>query len=262
MLAVGAVALTPTAMAADANREPTQDTPSVHTKTEINAKPIGEEIVHGKVGYQLWENSEFSFVFPLLSRHPDPEILEKINSRLKEIVLNELSSQMPTPKMPAPIEGMFYSSTIELKYFSPTLLSLVIWAEVSGGSYPTVQMSSHTLDLKRGEEMNFDRLFDFTATSWEDVIKRLCNSDEFVGEQYDGVPEERCSGDEYIEKTEILYFGSPGELVVGGCTWAMGTLCNDWAKIPFSRLHEILKLKPEAKAYLFPDSESPRKSPQ
>jgi len=73
MLAVGAVALTPTAMAADANREPTQDTPSVHTKTEIDAKPIGEEIVHGKVGYQLWENSEFSFVFPLLSRHPDPE---------------------------------------------------------------------------------------------------------------------------------------------------------------------------------------------
>ncbi|WP_439328556.1 hypothetical protein [Achromobacter xylosoxidans] len=49
-----------------------------------HAKPVGKDVGTGAVAYRMWQDPRTGFAYPRLSRHPDPQVMRRVNDLLEQ----------------------------------------------------------------------------------------------------------------------------------------------------------------------------------
>jgi hypothetical protein len=144
-----------------------------YLKLQGHAVPVGKVVHVGALAYQQFRDPRSVFRFPRLTRHPDPEVLQKINVRLEQIhwkrtlyalecraSLYEESSFLA--KFGAGKLGFMNARTTapRILYLSPTLMSMEDeYAFYCNGAHEVFSYATPTFDLIRGEMLDWNRLF-------------------------------------------------------------------------------------------------------
>jgi hypothetical protein len=158
--------------------------------------------------------------------------------------------------------GDYDQETIRVDFLSETLMSVVeIGSTFCGGAHPNNHYDPFTLDLIRGEYLDWNRLFKafvrgdhgFRKLSPEmkALIEQIPEHPEWMKEEW-REEEERCALDSIFNDYLALHFDKPGHLAltVSGIGNAGNVCLGAHEEVPFSDLRALLK--PEARRY-FPE---------
>lgn len=235
----------------------------------------GTEVVKGGVAYRMVSDPRTVFAYPRLSRHPDQTVLQSINRILEQrhwqMMLNALScASTAYDEQLNPSSGSLGSydqEQISVAYLSPTLMTVIeSGSTYCGGAHPNNHFDPFTLDLTRGEYLDFNRLFKLTAAVAADQndnqLERGFSPELMdliaVAKKSASCRDSKCSDSK--DETDIcleqlpaylaLYFREPDKLVLGvsGIGHALGCCLGDQIELPFKSISSILL--PEAGKYL------------
>jgi hypothetical protein len=253
-----------------------QQTPYEYLKLQGYSVPV-EAIVPGQTETVAWQphrDPRSKFHYPRLVRHPNPDIMKRINTILEQrhwqMTLAALScvSSVYEGNGRGGDLGDYDDEKIKVDFLSETLMSVSeAGSTYCGGAHPNDHYDPFTLDLIRGEYLDWNRLFkaftrDESGKWWnpssemKDLIERTAKNktgekfpEPVTGEVYEG---RDCDFVEYMRDYLALHFDKPGHLAltVSGVGHCCGFCLGVHAEIPFSALGKILK--PEAKRY-FPE---------
>ena len=222
---------------------------------------LGPEVLRKDVGYRMVTDPRTKFAYPRLTRHPDAQILARINQILEQrhwqMSLAALECKATLYTMDGPAAGTlgdYDSETIAVRYLSATLISVVeAGSTYCGGAHPNNHYDPFTLDLVRGSYLDFNRLFPVWTKTKEgaEIDPVLAN---FISKK---VKEEqgRKGSDPDTDCSDVLpeylgfEFDEPDRIsfVVSGIGHAMGVCLGPQLVLPIRALKPILK--PGAKAY-------------
>ncbi|MDR1890054.1 MAG: hypothetical protein LBQ81_11875 [Zoogloeaceae bacterium] len=233
--------------------------PELYAYLQIHAiaKPVGTETGNEKLAYQMWEDPRTGFQYPRLTRHPDPEVMQKINFLLAErhgrFAALALWAQNGDCHAANARQG-FNRGGATVIYLTSTLMSMVE-AGALHLCLPEFYPYQHpvTFDLARGTYLDWNRLFDLFVPG-EDKNGPRPRPGPAVRKLVENLEQERqASGEDGRDCTLSkeafwdAYFADPGELVLER-PYRGAFSCMPQASIPFSRLTPILK--PEGRRYL------------
>jgi hypothetical protein len=253
-----------------------QQTPYEYLKLQGYSVPV-ETIVPGQtdtVAWQPYHDPRSKFHYPRLVRHPNPDIMKRINALLEQrhwqMTLAAFSCESSVYEgngMEGYLGGYDYEK-VKVDFLSETLMSVSeAGSTYCGGAHPNNHYDPFTFDLIRGEYLDWNRLFkaftrDESGRWWnpspemKDLIERTAQNE--TGEKYphpitgEVYEDHDCDFAEYMRDYLALHFDKPGHLAltVSGVGHCCGFCLGIHAEIPFSALGKILK--PEAKRY-FPE---------
>ncbi|MDR1890290.1 MAG: hypothetical protein LBQ81_13110 [Zoogloeaceae bacterium] len=237
--------------------------PYEYLKLNGHAVPVGAERGDEKVAYQMWSDPRSVFKYPRLVRHPDAQVLKKINFLLEQrhwqMTLAALGCRATMYENSGPAAGSlggYDDETIQVTHLTTTLMSLYeSGSTFCGGAHPDNHFDPYTFDLIRGEYLDWNRLFKAFVPGeygWDvdpamvKVIERaLSENDE----------DETGYSAQLVKEYFSLFFDQPGKLAlaISGIGHWGGANLGVQAEVPFSELKSVLK--PGARRYLDPDDE-------
>lgn len=227
----------------------------------------GPEVVVGDVAYREVTDPRSGIAYPRLSRHPDARLMAQINrlftQRHAALIENTLDCRAQSwGDAPDQSKGDA-EERVRVSYFSPTLISVVESGDAyCGGAHPDSHWDPYTLDLRHGGYLDFDRLFDFTASAADGgpsqalraFIQVHLNDPALRVKNPNVDNPDDCIGSDsnWPIMYFVAYFDTPDRLVLGlsGLPHASMACAGDVLRIPFDRL-KPLEL-PGAAVYLAP----------
>jgi hypothetical protein len=230
--------------------------PELYAYLQIHAiaKPAGAETGNEKLAYQMWEDPRTGFQYPRLTRHPNPEVMQRVNFLLEERHARFAAEALWAQDgrcHDANTPSWANSGGATVIYLTSTLMNMV----ERGGLFPCmseffVYQHPVTFDLTQGTYLDWNRLFDFFVSGEDENGPRPSPSPaarklvEHLQKER-GTPE-GCPLSE--EKFWEVYFNNSSELnLVLEPPYRMATPC-----VPAIITLPLLKsmLKPEGLRYL------------
>ncbi|MGE8658960.1 MAG: hypothetical protein ACN6O8_19630 [Achromobacter sp.] len=235
-----------------------------------HAKPVGQEVGAGAVAYRMWQDPRTRFSYPRLSRHPDPQVMRRVNYLLeqrhwrKSLGALECMAFAYTSQNPAGgTLGGFDDENINVAWLSRALMTVTEAGSLDcGGAHPFNHFEPYTFDLLRGEYLDWNRVFDAYAPGKRGIGREpsaalLGLVDQVVKA---GPPENQGERHPNLEDCadlwpQYLAMGTltPGalSLSVSGVGHASGACLGTHGSVPFKALRPYLKAGGEA--YLVTD---------
>lgn len=238
-----------------------------------HAKPVGKEAGSAAVAYRMWVDPRTRFAFPRLSRHPDPQVMRRVNDLLEQRhwrkslgALECMASAYTSTNPGAGTLGGFDEENINVTWLSRALLTVTEAGSLDcGGAHPANHFEPYTFDLLRGEYLDWNRVFDAYAPGKRSFGREPSAALLGLVEQVvkAGLPEDRAEQHPNLEDCadlwpQYLALGaiSPGalSLSVSGVGHASGACLGTHGSVPFKALQPYLK--PGGQAYLVTDLDS------
>ncbi|PIF74188.1 hypothetical protein CLU95_1309 [Variovorax sp. 54] len=233
----------------------------------------GAEHVSGLMAWRMVIDPRTRFSYPRLTRHPDARVVEKVNALLARrhgqlnLAALECKATLYTETHPAAGSlGNYDAESVRVTFLSPTLMSIVESGSTDcGGAHPHNHYAPYTLDLVRGEYLDFHRLFRaFTQTPegfapsktlMALIGKKLKAEGRGPESAAAADPQQYAGCDEVWPEYLALHFERSRErdalaVAVSGVPHALGACLGTTVALPFTELKPLLR--PAAGAYLFP----------
>lgn len=253
-----------------------ETTPYDYLKLQTPLKQ-GTEHVSAAVGWRMVVDPRTRLSYPRLTRHPDARVVEKVNAILERrhwqlnLAALECRATLYTETHPAAGSlGNYDEESVRVTFLSPTLMSVVESGSADcGGAHPHNHYEPYTLDLIRGEYLDFNRLFRaFTKTpegfepsdALMALIGKKLKAQARRARSAASVEAQDTRCDDLWPQYLALHFdrtrGRDALVVaVSGVPHVMGFCLGATLALPFPALKPILK--PSADAYLFPETGKP-----
>ncbi|WP_416372785.1 hypothetical protein [Achromobacter mucicolens] len=233
-----------------------------------HAVPVGADVGSATVAYRMWRDPRTQFSYPRLSRHPDAQVMARVNHlleqrhwRMSHAVLACKASAYTTDNPSAGTLANYEEEVVAVPWLSRAMMTVTESGSLDcGGAHPNNHFDPHTFDLLRGETLNWNRVFDayqpgsreprpaLTALVGQ-AQKTLAARDEA------GLTEDRSKEGCWDLWPAYLALGAttPGalSLSVSGVGHASGVCLGTLAQVPFGDLAPYLK--PGGEAYLVQD---------
>lgn len=233
-----------------------------------HAEPVGADIGSATVAYRMWRDPRTQFSYPRLSRHPDPEIMARINHlleqrhwRMSHAALACKASAYTNDGPSAGTLGNYEEEVVDVPWLSRAMMTVTESGSLDcGGAHPNNHFDPYTLDLLRGEYLDWNRVFDAYAPNSREARPAL---KELVGQVQKtlaardeaGLTEDRSKEGCWDLWPTYLVLGAaaPGalSLSVSGVGHASGVCLGTLAQVPFEDLAGYRK--PGGQAYLVRD---------
>ncbi|WP_107311097.1 hypothetical protein [Burkholderia metallica] len=242
--------------------------PYATLKLAGHAQPAGPEIGDGTVAYRMWRDPRTELMYPRLSRHPDPAVMERVNRLLEQqhwqmnLAALECASTRYTDDGPAAGSlGGYDDEQVTVTWLSPAVLGIVeSGSTYCGGAHPNNHYDPVTFDLLRGTYLDWNRVIDATTAGKDgdpetspalvSFITRLRDKGESGTRATDGSESIACA--DVFPQYLAFEFDAPGKLSfsVSGIGHAMGACLGPQLDASFAALAPILK--PSGSRYLIP----------
>jgi hypothetical protein len=248
-----------------------KQTPYEFLKLEKQSVPSGKIFGAGATGYQMWRDPRTKLEYPRLSRHPDAKVLSQVNRLLEQrhwqmnLAALECAATRYTDTGPAAGTLAYYDEEmITVQFLSASLMSISeSGSTYCSGAHPNNHYELATFDLIRGEYLDWNRImhgyvpgeYGYAQESEKLVtfMEKARSKQKYLTMTTPKEIENSCVDvfPEYL----ALSFTAPNILSfnVSGIGHAMGVCLGPQIEVPFKDLKPLLK--PEAKAYLIPDSQ-------
>jgi len=233
-----------------------------------HAAPVGPDSGAGPVAYRLWSDPRTKFSYPRLSRHPNPQVLARINQLLEQrhwqmnlAALACMASAYTNGNPASGTLGSYDEEAITVQWLSPALMTVTESGSLyCGGAHPDNHFEPYTFDLLRGEYLDWNRIFDAYVpdeNGWRKETPTLLALMEkarapLAAEALTGDTEEKLreSCSDLWPSYLALGTEAPGvlSLSISGIGHAMGVCVGTHATVPFKDLAPIVK--PGGQAYL------------
>jgi hypothetical protein len=248
-------------------------TPYEYRKVNVPMKK-GKEISKGPLSYRLMTDPRTRFAYPRLTRHPNQAVMNKVNRILEQrhwhMMLEALSCAATVyDERHNPSSGSlggYDQENISVNYLSQTLMTVIeSGSTYCGGAHPNNHFDPYTLDLIKGEYLDFNRLFKVYAPEpkgnkakrlEQEFSKEILRVIEKAGSECKNINSkcDSAKGEEdpcvnTLPNYLALYFREPDSLVLGisGIGHAMGCCLGDQITLPFKKLGPLLR--PAARSY-------------
>ena len=235
-----------------------------------HSEPVGKETGSGPVAYRLWRDPRTKFTYPRLSRHPDAQVLQRINYLLEQRhwqkslgALDCMASAYTSGNPGTGTLGGFDEEAVNVSWLSRALMTVTESGSLDcGGAHPYNHFEPYTFDLLRGEYLDWNRVFDayvpgkrFPAGEKSPALLGLVSQAVKAGTQT-APSEDRPNLEDCADLwPDYLALGvqAPGalSLSVSGVGHAAGACLGTHASVPFKELAPYLK--PDGQAYLVTD---------
>lgn len=232
-----------------------------------HAKPVGKDVGAGAVAYHMWVDPRTRFAYPRLSRHPDAQVMRRVNDLLEQRhwrkslgALECMASAYTSANPGAGTLGGFDEEDINVTWLSRALMTVTEAGSLDcGGAHPFNHFEPYTFDLLRGEYLDWNRVFDAYAPGKQTfgrepsaALSRLVEQVVKAGPS-GSQAEQHPSLDDCADLwPQYLALGatSPGalSLSVSGVGHASGACLGTHGRVPFQALRPYLK--PGGQAYL------------
>ncbi|AUT46645.1 hypothetical protein [Achromobacter sp. AONIH1] len=235
-----------------------------------HAKPVGKEIGNATVAYQMWQDPRTKFPYPRLTRHPDPQVMQRINYLLEQRhwqkSLGALDCKATAYTSTNPMAGTlggFDEEDVKVTWLSRALMTVTESGSLDcGGAHPYNHFDAYTFDLLRGEYLDWNRVFDAyvpgkrtfggeKSAALLTLVKQAVDQgpDASKADQHPNLEDCADLWPEYL----ALGAQAPGalSLSVSGVGHASGACLGTHAQVPFKALTPYLK--PGGEAYLVRD---------
>ncbi|KVN24857.1 hypothetical protein WJ63_16700 [Burkholderia pyrrocinia] len=248
--------------------------PYAALKLAGHAQPAGPEIGDGAVGYRMWRDPRTQFMYPRLSRHPDPAVMTRVNRLLEQrhwqmnLAALECASTRYTDDGPAAgTLGGYDDEHMTVTWLSSAVLGIVeSGSTFCGGAHPDNHYAPVTFDLLRGTYLDWNRVIDASSPGKDGVpetspalvrfITRLRDEARPGMRSTDGEGDSISCADVFPDYL-AFEFDAPGKLSfsVSGIGHAMGACLGPQLDAPFAALTPILR--PGGARYLVPGVKLP-----
>ncbi|MGH8815229.1 MAG: hypothetical protein ACREX5_01465 [Achromobacter pestifer] len=245
-----------------------QQAPYDTLKLAGHAAPVGQDIGNAHVAYRMWRDPRTKFSYPRLSRHPDAQVLQRVNHLLEQRhwkkSLGALACMAAAYTRGGPETGTlgnYDEEVITVTWLSRALMTVTEAGSLDcGGAHPYNHFEPYTYDLLRGENLNWNLIFDAYDDSKPRTPKAspiLAQLAEQAREQFTASNAADSGKRPNLEDCADLW---PDYLVVGatkpgalslsvsGVGHASGACLGTHAQVPFKDLAPYLK--PGGQAYL------------
>jgi hypothetical protein len=236
-----------------------------------HSTPIGQEIGNATVAYRMWRDPRTRFTYPRLSRHPDADVLKRINHLLEQrhwqknlAALSCKESAYTDDNPAAGTLGGYDEEAITVTWISRALMTVTEAGSLyCGGAHPDNHFEPYTFDLLRGEYLDWNRIFDAYVPGEDNIRKESATLLALVESARMPLVEtepKQSEDDSDLEGCSDLWpnylalgISAPGalSLSVSGVGHAMGVCLGTHAMVPFRDLTPYLK--PGGEAYLVID---------
>ena len=145
-----------------------QHAPYESRKLAGHAVPVGHDVGNAVVAYRLWRDPRTKFSYPRLSRHPDPQVLVRINHLLEQrhwqmnlAALGCMATIYTDGNPAAGTLGSYDDERVTVDWLSTALMTVTESGSLyCGGAHPHNHFEPYTFDLLRGDYLDWNRLFD------------------------------------------------------------------------------------------------------
>ena len=116
----------------------------------------------------MWQDPRTKFPYPRLTRHPDPQVMQRINYLLEQRhwqkSLGALDCKATAYTSTNPMAGTlggFDEEDVKVTWLSRALMTVTESGSLDcGGAHPYNHFDVYTFDLLRGEYLDWNRVFD------------------------------------------------------------------------------------------------------
>jgi len=233
-----------------------------------HAVPVGKDSGDGAVAYRMWRDPRTKFTYPRLSRHPDPQVLDRVNGLLEQrhwqmnlAALACMASAYTDGNPAAGTLGSYDDEAVTVQWLSKALMTVTESGSLyCGGAHPDNHFEPYTFDLLRGEYLDWNRIFDAYvpgADGWRKESPTLLALMEKARAPLPAANTKGATEDDSLESCSdvwpsYLALGteSPGVLTlsISGIGHAMGVCLGTHVTVPFKDLAPYLA--PGGQAYL------------
>lgn len=230
-----------------------------------HTEPVGDDIGSATVAYRMWRDPRTQFSYPRLSRHPDKAVMARINHlleqrhwRMSHAALACKASAYTSDGPSAGTLGNYEEEVVNVPWLSSAMMTVTESGSLDcGGAHPNNHFDPYTLDLLRGERLDWNHVFNAYAPGSREASPAL---KELVGQvqrslaarDEAGLTEDRSKEGCWDLWPTYLALGAtaPGalSLSVSGVGHASGVCLGTLAQVPFEDLTAYLK--PGGQAYL------------
>lgn len=233
-----------------------------------HAEPVGDDIGSATVAYRMWRDPRTQFSYPRLSRHPDKAVMARVNHlleqrhwRMSHAALACKATAYTSDGPSAGTLGNYEEEVVKVPWLSSALMTVTESGSLDcGGAHPNNHFDPYTLDLLRGETLDWNRVFDAYEPNNREprpALKELAGQVQktLAARDEAGLTEDRSKEGCWDLWPTYLALGAsaPGalSLSVSGVGHASGVCLGTLAQVPFSDLAAYLK--PGGQAYLVQD---------
>ncbi|MGE8702450.1 MAG: hypothetical protein ACN6O5_07190 [Achromobacter sp.] len=233
-----------------------------------HAEPVGDDIGSATVAYRMWRDPRTQFSYPRLSRHPDKAVMARVNHllerrhwRMSHAALACKASAYTSDGPSAGTLGNYEEEIVNVPWLSSAMMTVTESGSLDcGGAHPNNHFDPYTLDLLRGETLDWNRVFDAYAPNSREprpALKELVGQVQktLAARDEAGLTEDRSKEGCWDLWPGYLALGAaaPGalSLSVSGVGHASGVCLGTLAQVPFGDLTAYLK--PGGQAYLVQD---------
>lgn len=233
-----------------------------------HAEPAGDDIGSATVAYRMWRDPRTQFSYPRLSRHPDKAVMARVNHlleqrhwRMNHAALACKATAYTSDGPSAGTLGNYEEEVVNVPWLSSAMMTVTESGSLDcGGAHPNNHFDPYTLDLLRGETLDWNRVFDAYEPHNREprpALKELAGQVQktLAARDEAGLTEDRSKEGCWDLWPTYLALGAtaPGalSLSVSGVGHASGVCLGTLAQVPFSDLAAYLK--PGGQAYLVQD---------
>ncbi len=233
-----------------------------------HAEPFGEEIGNGAVAYRMWRDPRTLFPYPRLSRHPDEQVVRRVNHLLeqrhwrKSLEALQCLAQAYTSDVPnSGTLGNYDEEAISVSWLSRALMTVTERGSLDcGGAHPFNHFEPYTYDLLRGDILDWNRVFDAYVSRPDGRVQAsptllaivVATQRTLAAAEAEGRTEDTSKDGCALLWPDYLALGAeaPGalSLSVSGVGHASGICLGTLARLPFADLAP--HVKPSGQAYL------------
>lgn len=225
------------------------------------ARPVGQDIGTAAVAYRLWVDPRTKFAYPRLSRHPDPQIITRINHLLEQrhwqkslAALQCMASAYTNGNPAAGTLGSYDDEVIQVDWLSKALMTVTEAGSLyCGGAHPDNHFEPYTFDLLRGEYLDWNRIFPAYVPGQYGFADESPTLIKLMNQARERLPAEvrpaRTDDDSLQGCSDFwpdylaLGVAAPGEisLSISGIGHALGVCLGTHATVPFNDLTPYLE---------------------
>lgn len=232
-----------------------------------HAVPVGADSGTGAVAYRMWRDPRTQFSYPRLSRHPDPQVMARVNALLEQrhwqmslAALACKASAYTNDNPAAGTLGSYDEEAITVQWLSTALMTVTESGSLyCGGAHPNNHFEPYTFDLLQGKYLDWNRVLDAYVpgeNGWREASPALLALIDKARAPQADMKIEGGDDDSLKECSDLwpsyLALGTeaPGVLTlsVSGVGHAMGVCLGTHATVPFKDLTPYLA--PGGQAYL------------
>ncbi len=236
-----------------------------------HAAPVGPDVGSATVAYRMWSDPRTRFSYPRLVRHPDPQVMQRVNHlleqrhwRMSHAALACMASAYTSDGPSVGTLGNYDEEVIDVAWLSSAMMTVTESGSLDcGGAHPNNHFDPYTFDLLRGEYLDWSRVFDAygpggvrsgnKSAALLEVVGKVQKS--LAARDEAGLTEDRSKEGCWDLWPGYLALGAaaPGalSLSVSGVGHATGVCLGTLAQVPFGDLAPYLK--PGGQAYLVTD---------